>query len=168
MYQSIKEQPNCQANRQSKKGIIMGTEAKRPISPHLGVYKRGPHIMISIIHRLTGFVLATVAMLVLVWWLGAIAGGEASYAHFWKLAVDAGKSPSGWEVFCNWFFRIAAIGVLWSFFQHLFSGLRHLVMDMGAGYELETNRRWTLMVFAGSILATAAIVLYAIYHNMGN
>ena len=48
----------------------------------------------------------------------------------------------------------------WAFFQHLFSGLRHFVLDTGAGYELRTNRLWSILVFVGAILATAAVWLY--------
>ena len=46
-------------------------------------------------------------------------------------------------------------GLTWAFYQHLFSGLRHLVLDTGAGYELKANRFWAVMTLAGSLLATA-------------
>lgn len=138
----------------------MGQKPDRPISPHLGIYQRGPHMMVSIIHRITGFVLATAGMLTLLWWLASIAGGEQAYATFFSYAVDGGKDATTWQSICNWFFRLVAIGVTWSFFQHLFSGLRHLVMDMGAGYELKTNKQWTWAVFIAAIMATVAVALH--------
>ena len=52
------------------------------------------------------------------------------------------------------------IGLTWAFFQHLFSGLRHLVLDTGAGYELKTNKLWSIVVIAGGVFATAASWLY--------
>jgi succinate dehydrogenase / fumarate reductase cytochrome b subunit len=52
--------------------------------------------------------------------------------------------------------KVVLIGLTWALFQHLFSGLRHLVLDTGAGYELKTNRLWSIAVFVGAILATAA------------
>ncbi len=39
----------------------------------------------------------------------------------------------------------------------MFSGLRHLVLDTGAGYELKTNRTYSILVFVGAIVATAAL-----------
>ena len=52
------------------------------------------------------------------------------------------------------------IGLTWAFFQHLFSGLRHFVLDAGAGYELKTNKLWSILVFVGALFATAATWLY--------
>ncbi len=48
-------------------------------------------------------------------------------------------------------------GISWAFFQHLGSGLRHLVLDTGAGYELKTNRFWSIAVMLGGIAATIAL-----------
>ena len=45
-------------------------------------------------------------------------------------------------------------------FQHTLSGLRHLVMDMGAGYELSTNKFWATMTIAVSAVLTALLWLY--------
>jgi succinate dehydrogenase / fumarate reductase cytochrome b subunit len=52
--------------------------------------------------------------------------------------------------------RVVLIGLTWAFFQHLFSGMRHLVMDMGAGYELQTNRRWSILIIIAALLCTVA------------
>ena len=51
--------------------------------------------------------------------------------------------------------KVVLVGLTWTFFQHLLSGLRHFVLDLGAGYELVSNRTWTYAVLAGSILLTA-------------
>jgi succinate dehydrogenase / fumarate reductase cytochrome b subunit len=56
--------------------------------------------------------------------------------------------------------KIVLVGLTWAFFQHLFSGLRHFVLDTGAGYELKTNKLWSLAVIAAGVLATAATWLY--------
>ena len=122
----------------------MGQETNRPLSPHLQIYRWSPQMAISIFHRATGFVLATAGMMTLLWWLSAIGGGAESYATFQKYVVSVGEEATALQTAVNWFFRLLALGVTYSFFQHLFSGLRHLVMDMGAGYELTTNRMWTL------------------------
>jgi succinate dehydrogenase / fumarate reductase cytochrome b subunit len=54
----------------------------RPLSPHLSIWKWGPHMLVSILHRICGVVLATVGTVMFVWWLAALAGGADSYASF--------------------------------------------------------------------------------------
>ena len=137
----------------------MGQNTTRPLSPHLQVYRWSPQMAISIFHRATGFVLATAGMLTLLWWLSAIGGGAESYAVFQKYVVGAGGNATSVELAINWFFRLLALALIFSFFQHLFSGLRHLVLDMGAGYELKTNRTWALAAFVAAIFATAMVAL---------
>lgn len=137
----------------------MGQKSTRPLSPHLQIYRWSPQMAISIFHRATGFVLATAGMLTLLWWLSAIGGGAESYAVFKNYVVSAGENPTTFQIISNWFFRLVALAVTFSFFQHLFSGLRHFVLDMGAGYELKANRTWALAAFAAAIFATALVAL---------
>lgn len=124
----------------------MTRSPNRPLSPHLGIWKWGPAMTVSIIHRVTGNGLAVVGGIGLVWWLAAAASGPEAYATFLACAT-------------SWVGYVIAIGLSWAFFQHLFSGIRHLVLDTGAGYELKANKAWSLGVFAASILATAAMWL---------
>lgn len=145
----------------------MAQNPDRPLSPHLQIYKWGPHMAISIFHRATGFVLATAGMLTLLWWIYAIAQGPEAYATFQSYAISAGAEATGWQTASNWFFRLVALAVVWSFFQHFFSGLRHLLMDMGAGYELGTSRNSSLLVFIASLTATGAVALLVASRFMG-
>jgi succinate dehydrogenase / fumarate reductase cytochrome b subunit len=116
---------------------------KRPLSPHLGIWKWGPHMLVSILHRVSGDGMALVGLGVLLWWLGALAGGAESYATF---AAVMG-SPIGYVVL---------IGLTWAFFNHMSSGIRHFVLDMGAGYELTTNRMFSMVSIASGLLLTLA------------
>lgn len=111
----------------------------RPLSPHLQIWRWGPHMLVSILHRVTGDGMALVGLGVLVWWLGALASGPAAYATF----QTAMGSPVG---------LVVLVGLSWAFFTHLMSGLRHFVLDIGAGYELDTNRLWSM---ASPIIAVA-------------
>lgn len=120
----------------------MNSKAERPLSPHLTIYKWGPHMTVSILHRITGGAITVAGLAVLAWWLISVAGGDATYGEFVKLA----QSTAG---------MIVLAGLTWAFFQHLFSGLRHLVLDTGAGYELKVNRFWAIMTLVGSLTATA-------------
>lgn len=114
----------------------------RPLSPHLTAYKWGPHMLVSILHKLTGSALTVAGLAILTWWLASIAGGADAYAG---LTAIVGH-PAG---------LIVLAGLTWAFWQHFFSGLRHLVLDTGAGYELKVNRFWSIMTLAGSLFATA-------------
>ena len=120
----------------------MTPKNQRPLSPHLTIWKWGPHMLVSILHRVTGGALTVAGLAILAWWLVAIAGGELAYERFGKVAMH----PAG---------LVVLAGLTWAFWQHLFSGLRHLVLDTGAGYELRGNRFWSVMTIAASLLATA-------------
>lgn len=101
-------------------------------------------MVVSIFHRITGDTLAIAGTLALLWWLGAMASGADAYGSFIGYAGGiVGK--------------LILIGLSWAFFQHLFSGLRHLVLDTGAGYELKINRTFSILVFVAAILATAGL-----------
>ena len=119
----------------------MSSKQERPLSPHLTIWKWGPHMLVSILHRITGSGLAVVGLAMLTWWLVSLAGGEEAYSKFVGLTG-------------NWIGLTILVGLTWAFWQHLFSGLRHLVLDTGAGYELRINRLWSVMTLAGSLFAT--------------
>ena len=117
--------------------------SNRPLSPHLSIWKWGPHMLVSILHRVTGGGLAVVGLPVLLWWLGAMASGPAAYETFTGVATH----PVGY---------IVLVGLSWAFFNHMCSGLRHFVMDIGAGYELDTNRFWSVASIVLGLVLTAA------------
>lgn len=113
-------------------------------------------MLVSILHRISGDGLAIVGTVMLLSWLGAIAGGADSYAAF-LACVWHDPAAGTLHMITNALGKIILIGLTWALFQHLFSGLRHLVLDTGAGYELRANRRWSLAVAIGAPLATAAL-----------
>jgi len=100
-------------------------------------------MLVSILHRATGDGMALVGLAGLVWWLGALASGPEAYETF----LWAATSPVGYVVL---------IGLTWAFFTHMASGLRHFVLDIGAGYELDANRFWSI---ASPIIAIVLTVL---------
>ncbi len=120
----------------------------RPLSPHLSIWKWGPAMAVSIVHRATGSGMATVGTILLVWWLSAMASGAAAYAAFVDLfTVSSGK--------LNVVGYIVGVGLTLSFFQHMASGVRHLFLDTGAAFELGINKRSALATFVFAIVATA-------------
>jgi len=99
-------------------------------------------MLVSILHRVTGGALAVAGLALLTWWLWALAAGADQYETF----VTQAMKPFG---------LIVLVGLTWAFWQHLLSGLRHLVMDTGAGFELRTNRFFAVLTIAGSLFLTA-------------
>ena len=100
-------------------------------------------MLVSILHRVTGDGMALVGLPVLLWWLGSIAAGPDAYATFHGHAS-------------SWYGMIVLVGISWAFFNHMCSGLRHFVLDMGAGYELDTNKTFSIVAIVAAIVLTAA------------
>lgn len=126
-------------------------KANRPLSPHLQVYRWGAHMAVSILHRATGSALAVGAVL-LTWWLVALATG---HDYFATVQGYAGSLLG----------RLVLFGITFALMQHLASGVRHLLMDMGRLYDLPVNTLSARMTFVFSILATLGI-WYAAYTVM--
>lgn len=116
---------------------------KRPLSPHLQVYRPQITSLLSILHRLTGLALS-LGTLMLVWQLLAAASGPHAYDHFQGFAG-------------SWLGILVLLGWSLSLFYHLLNGVRHLVWDAGYGYELEDAYRSGRFVLVG----TAALTLLA-------
>ena len=131
-----------------------GKASNRPLSPHLEVYKWGPAMLVSILHRATGDGMALVGMPLLVWWLYSISAGPESYEYFLS--------------WMNFYYLgyIVLVGMSFSFFEHMLSGLRHFVLDAGAGYELQANKMWAAAVPLLAMMATAAMWLFIAFKNL--
>ena len=128
----------------------MAATKNRPIAPHLQVWRWGPAMLVSILHRVSGDGLALVGLGVLIWWLAALAGGPEAYAGFVTHASA-------------WYGKVVLVGLTWAFFNHMASGIRHFVLDIGAGYELKNNAAWSvatpLLALAATVATWAVILL---------
>lgn len=116
---------------------------------------------VSILHRASGDGLAIVGASLFLWWLYAIAAGPEAYAAFVACVWHDPNPDAGiFHTITNILGKVVLVGLTWAFFQHMFSGLRHFVLDAGAGYELKTNKLWSTVVIAAGVFATAATWLY--------
>jgi succinate dehydrogenase / fumarate reductase cytochrome b subunit len=120
----------------------MSRNPDRPLSPHLTIWRWGPGMLVSILHRITGSGLSALGLAVLTWWLWAIAAGPEAYQEFTTHAS-------------RWYGLVVLVGLTWAFWQHLLSGIRHLVMDIGAGFELRINKLFAVLTVAGALFLTA-------------
>lgn len=125
----------------------------RPLSPHLSIWKPGVHMVVSITHRITGDGMATVGTVLLVWWLVALASGKAVYASFQDIFTYSTGA-------LNILGYVFGIGLTFALFQHMASGIRHLVMDTGAGYELKTSKIWAWATWFVSLTLTILFWAY--------
>ena len=96
----------------------------------------------SILHRATGAALLFGGLTILTWWLAAAATSAKAYQIF----VDCATSPLGWVVL---------VGLSWSAFQHLCSGVRHLWMDTVRGFDKRTTRRVATLAWVMGLVLTA-------------
>lgn len=116
------------------------TKRQRPLSPHLQVYKPQITTVMSILHRITGVALSFGAIL-LVFWLAAAANGSGSYGMMQEFL----GSPVGIILLMGW---------NWALFYHLANGIRHLLWDMGWGFELPQVYSTGMVVIAATTFAT--------------
>ena len=121
-------------------------QSRRPLSPHLQIYRPLLLPALSIFHRLTGIALGFGGLL-LVWWLVAAASGPGYFAF-----VDG--------LMTSFLGDLVMAGLSWALAYHLLNGIRHLVWDTGHGFEIEMAERSGLAVVAGSGLL--AIILWIV------
>ena len=114
---------------------------KQPLSPHLSVYRWQITNTLSILHRLSGLVLFLAAFDFAIW-LGSIALGGDAYAGVSRI------------------FSTNILLIIWalvslSFFYHLLNGIRHLLWDIGKGFEASHVKLTGLLVVFFSVIITA-------------
>jgi succinate dehydrogenase / fumarate reductase cytochrome b subunit len=126
------------------------SSAKRPLSPHLQIYRPQLTSVLSIIHRLSGVALA-VGTLLLVYWLAAAAGGPESF--------ESAQSFVG-----SFVGRLLLFGWTVGLFYHLCNGIRHLAWDVGLGFELDEVYRsgWTVVAATAVLSLLVWIVGYSV------
>ena len=120
-------------------------ENKAPLSPHIQIYKWHISSLVSISHRITG-IINIIAISFICLLASLLVFGESNY-EFINLFLSSliGK-----------FF---ILGLTWSFCFQILSEIRHLIMDLGYGFELKTTNITGLLVIFGSIILTIAFYL---------
>jgi succinate dehydrogenase / fumarate reductase cytochrome b subunit len=116
---------------------------ERPLSPHIQTYAFPFTMWTSGLHRISGAALTGGTVLLAIW-LICLAMGEHSYD--WAQALLA--SLLG---------RLVMLGFTWALIYHLLNGIRHLVWDIGVGFELQTARRSGYLVVGLSVILTLVV-----------
>ena len=124
--------------------------SRRPLSPHLDIYRPMLTMMMSIAHRITGTALY-VGTLLLVWWLVAAATDAKSFSVISTfLASIIG--------------RVIMFGFTWALFHHLMGGLRHFIWDTGRGMDHPEREYLAQATLGGGIILTILVwvIAYAV------
>ena len=128
----------------------MKASSKHPTSPHLQIYRLPLTALLSISHRICGFILAVGSLLLV------------------TVLYAAAQSPDAYQTYLNllssWIGQIFLAGYVFALFLHLSNGVRHLFWDVGKGFELET-----VDLTAKLAIGTAAVltVITVIMANLG-
>jgi succinate dehydrogenase / fumarate reductase cytochrome b subunit len=118
-------------------------EDRRPLSPHLQIYRPMLTMMMSIMHRITGAALYA-GTLLLAWYLIALASGPQAFATAsWVLRSIIGQ--------------LILLGFTWALFHHFLGGLRHMVWDAGHGFTHPAREYLAQATLIGGLLLTAVV-----------
>ena len=120
-------------------------ENKAPLSPHIQIYKWHISSLVSISHRITG-IINIIAISFICLLASLLVFGESNY-EFINLFLS---SLIG---------KFIILGLTWSFSFQILSEIRHLIMDLGYGFEIRTTKITGLIVIFGSIILTVAFYL---------
>ena len=120
-------------------------ENKEPLSPHIQIYKWHISSLVSISHRITG-IINIIGITFICLLASLLVFGQNSYEMINLFLISTiGK-----------FF---ILGITWSFCFQVLSEIRHLIMDLGYGFELKTTKITGLIVIFGSVLLTVIFFL---------
>ena len=124
-------------------------ENKAPLSPHIQIYKWHISSLVSISHRITG-IINIIAITFVCLLASLLVLGESSYEVInLFLSSRVGK--------------FIILGLTWSFSFQVLSEIRHLIMDLGYGFEIRTTKITGLIVIFGSVILT--VIFYLIGKN---
>ena len=120
-----------------------------PLSPHIQIYRWHISSLVSISHRITG-VINILAITTICLWIFSLLLRKTSY-DLTKIFLQ------------SIFGKFIIIGLTWSFSFQILSEIRHLLMDLGYGFELKTTKITGFLVIFGSIFFT--ILFYLLGRN---
>tara|TARA_B100000959_G_scaffold93450_1_gene99306 strand:+ start:649 stop:1035 length:387 start_codon:yes stop_codon:yes gene_type:complete len=122
-------------------------DSKNPLSPHLQIYRWHISSLLSITHRISS-VINLLALILIFFWLIVLSFGESNYELF-LLTIN------------SFLGKFILIGFSWSMSFHILSGIRHLVWDLGYGFEIKTANISGIIVIISSLALTIAFWLFA-------
>ena len=123
---------------------------KNPLSPHLQIYRWHLSMILSITHRIIG-VVNSVAMILICLWTISLLFGEENYEIIKIL-------------FQSLFGKLLITSLSWSFSFHILSEIRHLIWDLGYGFDLKISKITGVITIIGSLAST--VLIYILGKNL--
>jgi succinate dehydrogenase / fumarate reductase cytochrome b subunit len=123
---------------------------KNPLSPHLQIYRWHLSMILSIAHRIIG-VVNSIAIILICLWTISLLFGEENY-EITKI------------LFQSLFGKLLIISLSWSFSFHILSEIRHLIWDLGYGFDLKISKITGIITIIGSLALT--ILIYLLGKNL--
>ena len=123
---------------------------KNPLSPHLQIYRWHLSMILSITHRIIG-IANSVAVILICLWTISLLFGEENYENIKIL-------------FQSFFGKLLIISLSWSFSFHILSEIRHLIWDLGYGFDLKISKITGIITIIGSFVLT--ILIYLLGKNL--
>ena len=123
---------------------------KNPLSPHLQIYRWHLSMILSITHRIIGVVNSVAMILICLWTISLLLGGE----NYEIIKI----------LFQSFFGRLLIISLSWSFSFHMLSEIRHLIWDLGYGFDLKISKITGIITIIGSLALT--VVIYLLGKNL--
>ena len=119
---------------------------KRPLSPHLQIYKPQLTSVMSISHRFTGVILSILLLLIPFFFFVLALGGE-----YFNILVS---------VLDHFLVKLILYGVIFVITYHLLNGIRHLFWDIGKGLSIRDSYLSGYLVITLSLLTTLSFIVY--------
>ena len=120
-------------------------ENNKPLSPHIQIYKWHISSLVSIATRITG-IINILSITLICMWFASLLFGESNY-EITNLFLQ------------SFFGKFIAVGITWSFSFQMLSEIRHLIMDLGYGFEIKTTNITGIIVIIFSFILTILIYL---------
>jgi len=119
---------------------------KNPLSPHLQIYRWQISSLLSITHRIVGIVNITAITLICLWTISLLFG-EDNYEVLKNL-------------FQSFFGKFIIVSLSWSFSFHALNEIRHLIWDLGYGFDLKISKITGIIIIIGSLALTIFVYLF--------
>ena len=131
------------------------TKDKRPLSPHLQIYKLPLVSILSIMHRFTGVLLFLFFLLIL--W------GSSLYIFFLDQSFVTLLNFIISETALNVIFIMMSCVFWFSLSYHLLNGVRHMLWDIGLGFSLQAVHITNLVILFSTLILTASALFLQLF-----
>ena len=122
------------------------TNFKRPLSPHLQIYKPQLTSVLSITHRITGVVLSILSLFIPLTLVSVALG--VGYFNILKVFL------------ANIFIQLLITASIFVLAYHLLNGIRHLFWDYGLGLSMKDTYVSGYLVLIVSVLLTLLSIIF--------